>query len=315
MSEVMTQELPQPIAVRYNNDVFFKFMLTGEDQESWKLCKFFIEEVSEIKVKRIECLNSEVIPESIIGKKLILDVLLEDEHKFLYNCEMQVFGYNPKMHLRFQAYGYRIALKQLERGDDYTNMKPFYQIIFINALPYGEHRLIDHMTVKGDNNKTECCNTLNRAYVYLPVAMEIFKEKGYAAMTEFELVCYVLAYGPNDDILKLNRRMVNIIVGKFNEMKQNEQLWSWADSAARGEQFVKACIMDAEETGKEIGKKIGKEVGIRSSLLKQIKKKYHFDASEWLDTLNEHQLLNVSDLILDYDTFQELRDAIVSTNN
>ena len=126
-------------------------------------------------------------------------------------------------------------------------------------------------------------------------------------MTEFELLCYVLANGPNDDILKLNRRMVNIVVEKYNEMKQNEELWSWADSHARAEKFVRGCIAEAKE--------LGEEKGIKKPLLKQIKKKYHMDATEWLDSLNEEQLLNVSDLILDYDSFQELQHFVNSNNN
>ena len=320
MKSKTKQDALKAMAVWFSNDIFFKYLAIGEDKNSHDFCKYVIEQCSEKITRSLLCLNPEMMPETITGKKLIMDVLLEDEQKNLYNLEMQTYGVGPKQYLRFQAYGYRMALKQLERGDEYTVMKPYYQIVFIKAMPPGKHRLVNHMYVKDDDNVVYEYNTLNCTYVYLPVAMEIYKEKGFANMTEFELLCFILAYGPNDDILKLNKRMVNIVMEKYNEMKQNEPLWSWADSEARGELSLKLSLMDAKEAGEKLGEergerrgeKKGVKKGLRKILGKQIKKKYNLTAMDWLMTLSEKQLLNASDLLFDCDTFQQLQDAIDS---
>ena len=178
-------------------------MLIGEDAGSKLLRSRIIEEIYGLKVQRTQVLNPELLPEVFFGKRAVLDVVLEDETGHLYDLEMQVSGYTKEEQLRFQQYGYRLVGRQLKQGDDYTKLKPFYQIIFMNSMPKAGGRMIRHYTVKDEDNQEEPNNTLHRAIVFLPMIRQRVKETGgMENLTEFETFCYVLAYNPVFDSLR-----------------------------------------------------------------------------------------------------------------
>ena len=172
MRKVSEKEYPVP----FHNDVFFKYMLIGEDAGSKLLRSRIIEEIYGLKVQRSQVLNPELLPEVFFGKRTVLDVVLEDETGHLYDLEMQVSGYTKEEQLRFQQYGYRLVGRQLKQGDDYTKLKPFYQIIFMNSMPKAGGRMIRHYTVKDEDNQEAPNNTLHRAIVFLPMIRQRVKD-------------------------------------------------------------------------------------------------------------------------------------------
>ena len=237
MQKSKEREYPIP----FHNDVFFKYMLIGEDAGSAMLRSRIIEEIYGLKVQKTQVLNPELLPEAFFGKRAVLDVVLEDETGHLYDLEMQVSGYTKEEQLRFQQYGYRLVGRQLKQGDDYTKLKPFYQIIFMNDKPKDGGRMIRHYKVKDEDNQEEPNGTLNRAIVFLPMIKQRVKEVGGVEnLTEFETFCYVLAYNPDDAILNMKRRMVNVVMEKYNEMREDGSLFSWAESVEFAEQAVQA---------------------------------------------------------------------------
>ena len=151
MQKSKEREYPIP----FHNDVFFKYMLIGEDAGSAMLRSRIIEEIYGLKVQKTQVLNPELLPEAFFGKRADL--------------EMQVSGYTKEEQLRFQQYGYRLAGRQLKQGNDYTKLKPFYQIIFMNYKPKDTGRMIRHYTVKDEDNREEPNGTLHRAIVFLPM--------------------------------------------------------------------------------------------------------------------------------------------------
>ena len=185
MQKSKEREYPIP----FHNDVFFKYMLIGEDAGSAMLRSRIIEEIYGLKVQKTQVLNPELLPEAFFGKRAVLDVVLEDETGHLYDLEMQVSGYTKEEQLRFQQYGYRLVGRQLKQGDDYTKLKPFYQIIFMFAMPKDTGRMIRHYTVKDEDNQEEPNGTLHRAIVFLPMIRQRVKEVGgIENLTEFEIL-------------------------------------------------------------------------------------------------------------------------------
>ena len=92
MRKVSEKEYPVP----FHNDVFFKYMLIGEDAGSELLRNRIIEEIYELKVQTTRVLNPELLPEAFFGKRVVLDVVLEDEAGHFYDLEMQVSGYTQE---------------------------------------------------------------------------------------------------------------------------------------------------------------------------------------------------------------------------
>ena len=271
-----------------------------------------------LKVQKTQVLNPELLPEAFFGKRAVLDVVLEDETGHLYDLEMQVSGYTKEEQLRFQQYGYRLVGRQLKQGDEYTELKPFYQIIFMNDKPRDGGRMIRHYKVKDEDNQEEPNGTLNRAIVFLPMIKQRVKEVGGVEnLTEFETFCYVLAYNPDDAILNMKRRMVNVVMEKYNEMREDGSLFSWAESVEFAEQAVQANLeertAEAEKLGLEKGLKKGLEKGLvkgkRTMLKALLIHKYGID-DDWVDTLSEQQLDDVVVQILDCATYDALKEKM-----
>ena len=310
MHKSKEREYPIP----FHNDVFFKYMLIGEDAGSAMLRSRIIEEIYGLKVQKTQVLNPELLPEAFFGKRAVLDVVLEDETGHLYDLEMQVSGYTKEEQLRFQQYGYRLVGRQLKQGDEYTELKPFYQIIFMNDKPRDGGRMIRHYKVKDEDNQEEPNGTLNRAIVFLPMIKQRVKEVGGVEnLTEFETFCYVLAYNPDDAILNMKRRMVNVVMEKYNEMREDGSLFSWAESVEFAEQAVQANLeertAEAEKLGLEKGLEKGLVKGKRTMLKALLIHKYGLD-DDWVDTLSEQQLDDVVVQILDCATYDALKEKM-----
>ncbi|MCR0451404.1 PD-(D/E)XK nuclease family transposase, partial [[Clostridium] innocuum] len=252
------------------------------------------------------------------GKRAVLDVVLEDETGHLYDLEMQVSGYTKEEQLRFQQYGYRLAGRQLKQGNDYTKLKPFYQIIFMNYKPKDTGRMIRHYTVKDEDNREEPNGTLHRAIVFLPMIRQRVKEVGgIENLTEFETFCYVLAYNPDDAILNMKRRMVNVAMKKYNEMREDGSLYSWAESVEFAQRAVQANLeeqtAEAEKSGLERGFKQGLQKGLdegkRTLLQSLIVHKYGIE-DEWVGSLSDQQMDDAVIQILDCDTYEALKERL-----
>ena len=314
MQKSKEREYPIP----FHNDVFFKYMLIGEDAGSAMLRSRIIEEIYGLKVQKTQVLNPELLPEAFLGKRAVLDVVLEDETGHLYDLEMQVSGYTKEEQLRFQQYGYRLAGRQLKQGNDYTKLKPFYQIIFMNYKPKDTGRMIRHYTVKDEDNREEPNGTLHRAIVFLPMIRQRVKEVGgIENLTEFETFCYVLAYNPDDAILNMKRRMVNVAMKKYNEMREDGSLYSWAESVEFAQRAVQANLeeqtAEAEKSGLERGFKQGLQKGLdegkRTLLQSLIVHKYGIE-DEWVGSLSDQQMDDAVIQILDCDTYEALKERL-----
>ena len=314
MRKVSEKKYPVP----FHNDVFFKYMLIGEDAGSELLRSRIIEEIYGLKVQTTKVLNPELLPEVFFGKRAVLDVVLEDEAGHFYDLEMQVSGYTQEEQLRFQQYGYRLVGRQLKQGNDYTKLKPFYQIIFMNSMPKAGGRMIRHYKVKDEDNQEEPNGTLNRAIVFLPMIKQRIREVGgIKNLTEFETFCYVLAYNPDDAILNMKRRMVNVAMKKYNEMREDGSLYSWAESVEFAQRAVQANLeeqtAEAEKSGLERGFKQGLQKGLdegkRTLLQSLIVHKYGIE-DEWVGSLSDQQMDDAVIQILDCDTYEALKERL-----
>lgn len=129
-------------SVSYCNDVFFKYALSCDDEDSCYLRNTIIERVTGIQPIESHVLNPQ-LPTSISGaKQIILDVHVKDIHGMEYDIEMQTTYAGVSENMRFEYYGARILSNQLKEGDNYKELKKVYQIIFINTFAWHNRKLI-----------------------------------------------------------------------------------------------------------------------------------------------------------------------------
>ena len=132
---------------------------------------------------------------------------------------------------------------------------------------------------------------------------------GIENLTEFETFCYVLAYNPDDAILNMKRRMVNVVMEKYNEMREDGSLFSWAESVEFAEQAVQANLEERTAEAEKLGLEKGLEKGKRTMLKALLIQKYGID-DDWVDTLSKQQLDDVVIQILDCATYDALKEKM-----
>ena len=197
--------------------------------------------------------------------------------------------------------------KQLVEGENYRQLQPIYQIIFVNACPQNEKRLINRYIMRDPYGEAESKEPLlHRIYIQLPMIDEIAKEKGMEAMNDFEQVCYLFKNNANHAILKTKERLVRKLMEKHEKFKDDEGLWSLAMSRQMAEWREKNNLLDSYDEGKQKGL----ELGTLNLLAMQIKQKFAIDAKEWLSTLSLSQLYELSNQLLTCNTWEELQHHI-----
>ena len=292
--------------LNYSNDLFFKYTLSREDEGSVYARNTIIQRATGIRVKESTVLNPNP---GIIGKKrIILDVHVKDEmnRHFKGIAEM----------MRFEFYGARALNNQLNSGKKYKDLKPVYQIIFIDEYAWNNRNLINHYQMRNEQGENESYYPLIlRTYIHMPAINDIVKEKELQRLNDFEQLVYLFENNEKNDILKSKERLVKVFMDKYEEMQKDDELWSTAMAIQMGEARYRYGLEDSFEEGKTEGKIEGEKIGIQkgriSLLLKQLESKYREDCSAWLQSLSNEQIEAVSSLILVCNSFQELKNQIM----
>lgn len=289
--------------LNYSNDLFFKYTLSREDEGSVYARNTIIQRVTGIKVKESTVLNPNLDPGVIGKKRIILDVHVKDEENRHFNIEMQTTYSGISEMMRFEFYGARALHNQLKSGELYEALKPVYQIIFIDEYAWNNRSLINHYQMRNQQGENESNYPLIlRTFIHMPAINDIVKEKNIQRLDDFEQLVYLFENNEKNDILKSKERLVKVFMEKYEEMQQDDELWSTAMAIQMGEARYRNGLRDSFEEGKKEGE--------TSLLRKQLESKYHEDCAAWLLSLSDEQIDAVSNLILVYDTLQELKNKV-----
>ena len=303
--------------------LFFKYTLSREDEGSVYARNTIIERVTGIRVKESTVLNPNLDP-GIIGKKrIILDVHVKDEKGRFFNLEMQTTYAGVAEMMRFEFYGARALNNQLDSSEKYRDLKPVYQIIFIEKCAWNNKNLINHYQMRNEQGEDESKHPLiRRTYIHLPVINEIAKKKAIQKMNDFEQLCFLFENNAKNDILESKERLVKVFMDKYEEMQKDDELWSTAMAIQMGEARYRYGLEDSFEEGmkegiikgKAEGKVEGRIEGERQLLHSLMEAKYQEDCTAWLQSLTEDQLHIVSSLILKCDTLEAIKKQVYTAD-
>ena len=74
--------------------------------------------------------------------------------------------------------------------------------------------------------------------------------------------------------------------------------------------IIEEGIKQGIEIGREEGVEIGKKETLRQTCIKLIKKQYHQDCQEWVESLSEKQLEEIIELIFKEEDFKVFKQKI-----
>ena len=311
MSIPFTIQTSTPL-VSFTNDVFFKYLLTLDDEDSIFFRHAIIEAITGLHPKHSTIKNSYLLPADIKGKTPIMDVLAQDEEGRRFNFEVQMYGTMASESARFEFYGCRLISNQLKKGGNYNMIKTIYQIIFINDQhPESTDILISHYQFRDEKGVKESDTPLvHRSYIYLPAINNILKKEEEHKLSDFEKLCFLFKNGKPCGKIETQGRLVRIAMIKLNKMQEDEEVWTEAVATELAETRFELMMRDKYNEGESVGEAIGKAKEKQNILIQQIQLKYHVDAKNWLSTLSNAQLDIITISILTCSTYDLLQQAV-----
>ena len=308
-----TKIKPRNRITDFKNDLVFKFMLSDlNDSRCYYLLKIIIEGITGIQCQELFVLNSEVNPEHLSDKDMVLDVRVKTDEGKLIDIEMQNSSLTKEVHYRFQIYGARMMDHQVNRGDILysENVHEVYTILFINDIDRDNLLLIDTYMPRNQLNHVRKYNLLTHHNVYLPFIDAVVREKGLKNLNALELAIYTLYHGITDDIMALNSEVVIMMKEKMDQFNEDEELVL----AASKRQLVKIQHHQEKvrirQEGKEEGLKEGELLKAKEKTLMLFKSKYPQENVQILENLTLLQYDQIFDALLENEDLKTIKKII-----
>jgi predicted transposase/invertase (TIGR01784 family) len=308
-----TKTKPRNRITDFKNDLVFKFMLSDlNDSRCYYLLKVIIEGITGIKCQELFVLNSEVNPEHLSDKDMVLDVRVKTDEGKLIDIEMQNSALTKEVHYRFQIYGARMMDHQVHRGDILysENVHEVYTILFVNDIDRDNLLLIDTYMPRNQLNHVRKYNLLTHHNVYLPFIDAVVREKGLKNLDALELAIYTLYHGVTDDIMALNSEVVIMMKEKMDQFNEDEELVL----AASKRQLVKIQHHQEKvrirQEGKEEGLKEGEPLKAKENTLMLFKSKYPQEDILMLENLTLSQYNEIFKALIENKNLQIIKEMI-----
>ena len=320
--------------VRFSNDLFFKYLLSRDTLESIKLRKFIVKSVTHLDCQQMIVKNPEINQNTVLAKNIILDICAVDEKGRIIDIEMQMAGNSNSESTRFQFYGARLLVEQIDTGEKYHQLRPVYQIIFINE---DDDRLIKDYAFRDDQGELEKENLNYRYFIKMRHIDKIIKEKGIEGLNDLERLCYLFIKNEYTAIMKEREEdIVEMVIKMYDKFRSNEPIWSLANQLALAKLRTESLEMEREEKtakrieegikkgieqGIEKGIEIGREEGIgigrkqeikrnKNNCIELLKGRYQRDCSKWVEGLSEKQIELIYKYIFEEADFEVFKRKI-----
>ena len=299
----------RPRIADFKNDLVFKYLLSNmKDVQCRYLLKLIIEEIAHIKTQEITVLNSELNPNHISDKDMILDVQVKTEDGELIDIEMQNTKFSREIYHRFQAYESRMLDHQVNRGDKkYSeNLHKVVTILFIDDIDKDNLELIDAYMPRNRHGYVRRFNLIESYFVQLPFIKVIEKERGIKSFSKSEILIYILYQGLTHDIMTLDNEVVTIMKDKMEQFNEDEELVL----AAEKRQLVKIQHYHEGQRMHEEGKAEGKLASKKEDTLMLFKSKFPQEDNELLENLTLQQYDHIFKALIENKDLKTIKKII-----
>ena len=303
--ETMETKIKPKRITDFKNDLVFKYLLSNmKDEQCRRLLKLIIEDVMDIKCKKINVLNSELNPHHISDKDMILDIQVITEDGELVDIEMQNSIFSKELYHRLQAYEARMIDHQVNRGDErYSDhLHKVNLITFINDIDKDNLVLIDSYVPRNEYGNVRKFNLATSYFVQLPFIKVIEKEKRLENFSRLEILIYILYQGLTHDIMTLDNEVVTIMKDKMEQFNEDEELVL----AAEKRQLVKIQHYHEGQRMHEEGKLASK----KEDTLMLFKSKFPQEDNELLENLTLQQYDHIFKALIENKDLKTIKKII-----
>lgn len=270
------------------SEVYFRFLLSGEDDMSKNFRHFIIQKLYGVIVKDTTVLSKGVVPKIYEPYQPLPDVLMKDEKKNVYQMELYTDSSSYEELDNINAYSLYLLRKMMTSVVSHS----CFQIIFVNSLSFQMKEFITRDCVM---DKGVVGGVVYRTFITLPLLMDIVIKKGIEGLSEVEKVCYILANGFCKEASDMESEMVHIMFEKQEEMMDECEWWEWNRAVERTKQRLHSKSCADRRRGK---------IALFEELIQY---KYQVHAHEWLITLNDSELQKLVVCLCECADYHELQ--------
>mgnify|MGYP000923994828 CR=1 FL=1 len=209
--------------IKYSNDLYFHHLLVENERIRTLICQELIldREIVSTKLK-----NAQQYGKNFYEKKLILDILAIDDVGDLYNIELQTYGLNEEILVRFELYNAELLRQQVKQGEDYTSAHVVrsliisYGHILDNAPLYKCHfRMVDD-----EHHIVYPFNRMEITIIQLEYINQVINE-----MTSFNQLMYLFKNEKPYDKIEIDYRIKEAIQMHDRYISSDESYQEYLD--------------------------------------------------------------------------------------
>ena len=304
---------------KYSNDLYFHHLLVENERIRTLICQELIldREIVSTKLK-----NAQQYGKNFYEKKLILDILAIDDVGDLYNIELQTYGLNEEILVRFELYNAELLRQQVKQGEDYTSAHVVRSLI----ISYGH--ILDNAPlykcyfrmVDDEHHIVYPFNRMEITIIQLEYINQVINE-----MTSFNQLMYLFKNEKPYDKIEIDYRIKEAIQMHDKYISSEESYLEYLDRLDNEillrsrDRKIKEANQKAEKEKKKAeeanqrAEKANNEIDsildeTKESIIKYIKMQFHEDISDFISTFSKQQIRNLQKHLYDFEEFEELKN-------
>lgn len=285
---------------KYSNDLYFHHLLVENERIRTLICQ---ELVLDRKIISTKLQNAQQYGKNFYEKKLILDILAIDDVGDIYNIELQTYGLNEEILVRFELYNAELLRQQVKQGEDYTNAHVVRSLIisYGHILENTPYYKCHFEMVDDEHHMVYPFNRMEITIIQLEYIDQVINE-----MTSFNQLMYLFKKEKPYDKIEIDYRIKEAIQMHDKYISSDESYQEYLDRLDN-EILLRSRDRKIEEANNEIDNLLSKT---KENIIKYIKMQFHEDISDFISNLSKQQILNIQDHLYDYTSIEELKNSI-----
>ena len=259
---------------------------------------------------------------NIMVKVITKRNLAIDDIGDIYNIELQSYGLNEEILVRFELYNAELLRQQVKQGEDYTSAHVVrsliisYGHILDNAPLYKYHfRIVDD-----EHHIVYPFNCAEITIIQLEYINQAINE-----MTSFNQLMYLFKNEKPYDKIEIDYRIKEAIQMHDKYISSEESYLEYLDRLDNEillrsrDRKIKEANQKAEKEKKKAeeanqrAEKANNEIDsildeTKESIIKYIKMQFHEDISDFISTFSKQQIRNLQKHLYDFEEFEELKN-------
>jgi predicted transposase/invertase (TIGR01784 family) len=252
-------------------DIVFKAVFTGPDEDSREALRLLLQDCIRRPVKNAQVLNTEIIPDYLLGKTVRLDIHVTFNDGESCNVEMQTGGDKKEIRDRALIHAAKLLSAQAKKGRKWGTINRVYSIFFMNFTLFPESSKIPRRyTVMEESEHVKLNDTLELIFFEMP-KLETFVQnyqKGTEDLTALrpeEQWCIYFKYRKDEKTASLIEALCQKSEGIMHAEKaarkisRSEEQWARAIFREKADMDYRSGLANARDDGIAIGLETGHE--------------------------------------------------------